>query len=365
MKIIGPIAGIGTRLRPFTFSKPKAFIRVAGKTVLDHILDKFTNTFDSDTELILIVGYKKRQIIDYIKKNYNDKFKLTFIKQIPRGYKEDIPYYWGLGEAVYLAHKRFEKEEFKSNEHNKRAGSLIFLSDMISIDEYSYLMYRYYESDVDGIITVMEVPKEDASSYGVVVVDENHLITKLIEKPKEYISNLAIAGIYAFSNTTTHSLFKHLKKYLDQRDEKSGEVYMTESLQDLVDDGFKIAAVTHKQGVLDFGRPSELLNGNRYLLRTHSIKREDFQKLNISIESSFLKNPIYIGKNTKVINSVVGPYVSVDDDSYISNSILNNCVIEKSVILENIISENSIIGSDVRIENISKDNLIIGDKSSY
>ena len=75
MKIIGPIAGIGSRLRPFTLSKPKAFIRVAGKTVLDHILTKFSNTFEPGTELIIIVGYKKRQIIDYISKNYRDKFK--------------------------------------------------------------------------------------------------------------------------------------------------------------------------------------------------------------------------------------------------------------------------------------------------
>ena len=93
MKIIGPIAGIGSRLRPFTLSKPKAFIRVAGKTVLDHILTKFSNTFEPDTELIIIVGYKKRQIIQYITKNYSDKFKLNFIEQIPRGYKENVPYY--------------------------------------------------------------------------------------------------------------------------------------------------------------------------------------------------------------------------------------------------------------------------------
>ena len=81
MKIIGPIAGIGSRLRPFTLSKPKAFIRVAGKTVLDHILDKFSNTFEPDAELILIVGYKKRQIISHIKKHYEDTFQLTFIEQ--------------------------------------------------------------------------------------------------------------------------------------------------------------------------------------------------------------------------------------------------------------------------------------------
>jgi glucose-1-phosphate thymidylyltransferase len=97
MKIIGPIAGTGKRLKPFTLSKPKAFLSIAGKTVLDHILIKFSNTFDSDTELILIVGYKKRQIMEYIEKHYGDKFKLKFIEQIPRGYEEGIPYYWGLG----------------------------------------------------------------------------------------------------------------------------------------------------------------------------------------------------------------------------------------------------------------------------
>jgi glucose-1-phosphate thymidylyltransferase len=293
MKIIGPIAGIGSRLRPFTLNKPKAFIRIAGKTVLDHILDKFTKTFDSDTELILIVGYKKRQIIDYIKKNYRDKFKLTFIEQMPRGYKEDIPYYWGLGEAVYLAHKRFKKEEFKSSEEDKRAGSLIFLSDMIPIDEYSYLMYRFYESDVNGIITVIEVPKEDASSYGVVTIDANSIIRSLVEKPEEFISNLAIAGIYAFSNSATLELFKNIKKYLDNKNKDSKEIYLTESLQDLVDSGYKIAAINLKRGVLDFGRPSEVLNGNRFLLEQNSVKKEDFQQLNITTDILLL-DPMYL-----------------------------------------------------------------------
>ena len=365
MKLIGPIAGTGSRLKPFTLSKPKAFLTVAGKTVLDHILHKFTNTFDSDTELILIVGYKKRQIIDYIRKHYNEKFKLKFIEQIPRGYEEGIPYYWGLGEAIYLAHTKFIEYQSKSLKEDKQEGCLIFLSDMISIDEYSYLMYRYYDADVDGIITVMEVPEEDASSYGVVEVDENNLIQKLVEKPKEFVSNLAIAGIYAFSNEATFALFNHLKKYLDQRTEDSGEVYLTESLQDLVKDGFKIAAVVHKQGIVDFGRPSELLNGNRFLLETHSVKREDFQSLNITVEKSYLKNPVYIGKNTKIINSVIGPFISIGDDSYIENCILENSVIESRVHLNNIISKNSIIGSDVKVDNISKDNLIIGDKSIY
>jgi len=365
MKIIGPIAGIGSRLRPFTLSKPKAFIRVAGKTVLDHILIKFSNTFERNTELIIIVGYKKRQIIQYITKNYSDKFKLNFIEQIPRGYKDNVPYYWGLGEAVYLANESFKNKKLDSSEEDKREGALIFLGDMILIDEYSYVMMRYYESDVDGIITVMKVPKEDASSYGVVVTDDNNIITKLVEKPPTFISDLAIAGIYAFSNSATQALFNNIKKYLDQRTDKTKEIYMTESMQDLVDEGFKIAAVELKGGILDFGRPSEVLNGNRFLLDNQSIKKEDFQTLNISVERSFIKNPNYIGKNTRIINSVIGPYVSIGKNCIIKNSILESCVIEKNNTLSNIISNNSIIGSNVKVENISKDNLIIGDKSVY
>ncbi|MHA1343860.1 MAG: hypothetical protein ACTSQG_07730 [Promethearchaeota archaeon] len=140
---------------------------------------------------------------------------------------------------------------------------------------------------------------------------------------------------------------------------------MTESLQDLVNDGFKIAAVELKKGILDFGRPSEVLNGNKYLLEQESIKREDFLKFNITFEKSWLKNPLHIGKNTKIINSVIGPYVSIGKNSIIKNSILENSIIERNARLTNIISKNSIIGSNTIIENIIKDNLIIGDKSVY
>lgn len=365
MKIIGPCAGIGSRLKPFTLSKPKTSINVAGKTVLEHILDKFCDTFDSNTELILIVGYKKRQIMDFVKKRYSNKFKLTFKEQIPRGWNDDVPFFWGLADAVYLAKDSFEREMDISKEEDKREGSLIFLADMLPIDDYSYIMYRYYESDVDGIITVMEVPKEDAHSYGIVTTNKKSIIQKLVEKPKEYISNLAIAGIYAFSNTATNALFNNIRKYLEQRTEDSKEIYLTESLQDLVDSGFKIAAVKLKKGILDFGRPAELLNGNKFLLEQSHTNKEDFQSLNITVERSFIKNPISIGPNSKIIQSVIGPYVSIGKNSKLSNCILENCVIEENVILKDMISENSIIGSNVKIENISKDNLIVGDKSSY
>lgn len=365
MKIIGPCAGIGSRMRPFTLSKPKAFITVAGKTVLGHILDRFSDTFEKNIELILIVGYKKEQMTEFVNKHYNEKFHLTFIEQVPRGYIEDIPYFWGMGESIYLTKDRFVDNTFESKKQDKREGALIFLADMIPIEEYSKLLYRYHESDVDGVITVWEVPKEEASSYGVVELDDNSNIIRLVEKPKNFVSNLAIGGFYIFSNSVMQALFRRLKFYLDQRKEDSKEIYLTQSLQDIIDEGFVISAVNLKKGILDFGKPIELLNGNRFLLDTHNIKKEDFKKSNILFDKSYLKNPVHIGENTKIINSVIGPHVSIGCNCHIENCILGNCVIEKHSSLTKVISFNSIIGSHVMIDSISKDNLIIGDRSIY
>ncbi|MFX0076630.1 MAG: hypothetical protein ACFE96_14400 [Candidatus Hermodarchaeota archaeon] len=110
---------------------------------------------------------------------------------------------------------------------------------------------------------------------------------------------------------------------------------------------------------------SEVLKGNKYLLEQHSVKVEDFNELNINSEKSYIKNPVYIGKDSKICNSVIGPFVSIGDNSVIEDCILENCVIESNTNLKKVITENSIIGSNVKVENISKDNLIIGDKSIY
>jgi len=365
MKIIGPIAGTGTRLRPFTFKKPKAFIKVAGKTVLDHILDKLKDTFDQSTELILIVGYKKEQIIDYINKNYSKDFNLTFIEQTPRGFDGDVPYYWGLGEAIYLAKKQFNFQEDDLNKksiNEKKDGCLIFLGDMIPLDEYSFILNRYYESDVDGIITVMRVPKEEASSYGIVSVDDNMIIKNLVEKPKEFISDLAIAGPYAFSRKTTNALFNNIKKHLDNKSETSGEIYMTPALQDLIDQNYKIAAVELEKGILDFGRTTELLKGNRYILEHMAQINEKSPTQYANYKYSVINTPVNIEENTEITHSIIGPYVSIGKNCKLKKCILKNCLIEDGAYLSNIITENSIIGSYVKIDNLSKDNLMIGDK---
>ncbi len=100
-------------------------------------------------------------------------------------------------------------------------------------------------------------------------------------------------------------------------------------------------------------------------MEQQSDKYEDFKDFNITVERSYIKNPVFIGKNTKIFNSVIGPYVSIGEDSILENCIISNSLIEKEAVLNNIISERSIIGSNVKVENRSKDSLRIGDKSVY
>lgn len=103
MWLICPIAGSGRRLLPFTYSKPKAFLKIAGKRLIDHILIKLKNSFPKSTNILFIVGYKKRQITEYLKKNHSDYFNLHFIEQKPLGYERDTPFFSGLGDAILLA----------------------------------------------------------------------------------------------------------------------------------------------------------------------------------------------------------------------------------------------------------------------
>ena len=111
MWLIMPIAGIGRRLQPFTYSKPKAFVKVAGKRLIDHLLIKLKKAFSKGTNICFIVGYKKRQMKEYLIKNHSEYFNLEFVVQKPLGYSAETPYFSGLGDAVLLAKKYAENDD--------------------------------------------------------------------------------------------------------------------------------------------------------------------------------------------------------------------------------------------------------------
>jgi len=352
MWLICPIAGVGKRLQPFTYSKPKAFLKVAGKRLIDHILEKLKDAFPKRTNICFIIGYKKRQITEYLTKYYSDYFNLEFREQKPLGYEAETPYFSGLGDAILLARKFAENED-----------CFIFLSDRLPMDEYTKILLTYHQGECDGVINVKKV--ENPQFYGVTVVNGRGYISKIVEKPKEFISDYAVSGAYLFGKSMSSRLFELLKEQSKNKLENGQEHQLTTIIEKLIQEGFKIKINEMKDIILDFGRPESLLEGNQYLLSELKLKDpsyEDlFQRGNIS--DSKIIPPVYIGKNVKISNSIIGPNVSIGDEVNIEKCVLKETVIGDGARLKKIISSHSIIGDYSILEDLIKKNITIGDSS--
>ncbi|MCP4763483.1 MAG: hypothetical protein GY870_17045, partial [archaeon] len=174
-------------------------------------------------------------------------------------------------------------------------------------------------------------------------------------------SNQAIAGVYAFKPKAMKRLYEHLEKDVKNFENKKGEVQITPSIQGLVDDGFKLISRPFIKGILDFGRPNRLLEGNKYLLKEQdNVIGGPIEK----ISNSSLTAPSFIGENVEIINCVIGPFCSIGDDCILRDCVIRDSVIGDGCVLERIITENSIIGDYVKLDDLIKNNLIIGDRSN-
>lgn len=352
MWVIAPLAGIGKRLQPFTYSKPKAFIKIAGKRLIDHILIKLKKTFPKNTNLCFVVGYKKRQISEYLTKNYSDYFNLQLIVQKPIGYEADTPFFSGLGDAILLTKNFAENDD-----------CFILLSDRLPLEDYSQILLKFHQNICDGVMNVKQV--ENPQFYGVIELNDEGYITTIVEKPKEPKTNYAVSGAYLFGMSITPRLFELLEEQSKIKLENGQEHHLTPVIQKLIDEGFKLKINEMKEEILDFGRPESLIEGNRYLLA--EIKLEDpsyenlFQSGNI-IDSKIVP-PVFIGKNTHISDSVIGPNVSIGDDVVIEKCIISESVIGDSANLKKIITSSSIIGDYSILEGLTKKSITIGDSS--
>ncbi|MFX1418011.1 MAG: sugar phosphate nucleotidyltransferase [Promethearchaeota archaeon] len=352
MILICPIAGVGKRLQPFTYSKPKAFLKIAGKRVIDHILLKLKNSFPKGTTICFIVGYKKRQITEYLKKNHSDYFNLHFLKQEPIGYEADTPFFSGVGDAVLLARDFVQDDD-----------CFIFLSDRLPLEDYSQILLNFHQDICDGVINVKQV--DNPQFYGVIELNENGVVKNIFEKPEEPKSNFAVSGVYLFGMSMTTRLFELLE---DQRNiplENGQEHTLTTIIQKLIDEGFKIKINEMEKEILDFGRPESLIEGNRLLLTEAKIQDPTYEKLMQSgnIVDSKIVPPVIFGENVKVLDSVIGPNVSIGDNVILEKCILSESVIGDGANLKKIISSESIIGDYTILEDLIKKNITIGDSS--
>ena len=352
MILICPIAGVGKRLQPFTYSKPKAFLKIAGKRLIDHILIKLKKSFPKETEICFIVGYKKRQITEYLKKNHSDYFKLHFVKQVPLGYEADAPFFSGLGDAILLAKKFAEHDDI-----------FVFLSDRLPMEDYSQILLNFHQDICDGVINVKQV--DFPEYYGVIELDEDKVVNNIIEKPKEPKSNYAVSGAYLFGMSITPRLFELLEEQSKIPLENGQEHTLTPVIQRLIEEGFKLKINEMKREILDFGRPESLLAGNRLLLSEFKIQDPTYEKLIQSglIIDSKIVPPVLIGKDTKISDSVIGPNVSIGDNVTLNKCIISNSVIGDGANLKKIISSESIIGDYSILEDLIKKCITIGDSS--
>lgn len=352
MWLICPIAGVGKRLQPFTYSKPKAFLKIAGKRLIDHILIKLKSSFPKGTNICFIVGYKKRQIIEYLKKNHSDYFILHFIEQKPLGYEADTPYFSGLGDAILLTKSLTENDD-----------CFIFLSDRLPLEDYSQILLNFHQDICDGVINVKQV--ENPQFYGVIELDENGTVMSIVEKPKNPKSNYAVSGAYLFGMNMTPRLFELLEEQNKIPLENGQEHAITPIIQKLIEEGFKLKINEMKKEILDFGRPLSLIAGNRLLLAEVKIQDPTYEKLFQSgnIVDSKIVPPVLIGENTKITDSVIGPNVSIGDNVVLEKCILSESVIGDGANLKKIISSVSIVGDYTILEDLIKKSITIGDSS--
>lgn len=320
MKVIIPLAGFGTRLRPHTYTKPKPLVSVAGKPVLGHILDKL---IDLDIEeIIFIVGYLGDQIRDYVTANY--RFPSRYIEQ------KELK---GQAHAIYLA-----------REHISGPVLIIFVDTIFETD-----LSTLAQESADGIIYVKEV--DDPRRFGVVML-KNGFITKLVEKPASPVSNLAVIGLYYVKDS--RMMIDCIDELIRKDIKTQGEYFLADAFQLMIDRGAKFVARTVEVWE-DCGKPETVLHTNRYLLE-HGGAQE------IETENSVLIPPVYIEKTAIIKDSVIGPYVSVAGGAVIIRSIIRDSIINEFAHIEDANLSQSLIGKDAHVRGSSQ-KLNVGDSS--
>ena len=292
MKIVLPVAGNGIRLRPYTENLPKCLLPVAGKTIIDWIVDGAL--FLKPSETIFITGYKASVVDDFLKQRSEWGAVRTVVQSNPQG----------LGEAISLALPYVNDDE----------PLLIILGDTLFEADLSIL-----DKATENILYTFKV--SDPKRFGVAVTDKNGHIERLVEKPQEFVSDEAIVGIYYIKDVKA---LKEALNYLMQNDIRTkGEFQLTDALERMIQGGCKFRTAPVEKW-LDCGLVETLLETNAHVLERN-------EKVAPKFDGSEIVMPCYIGKNVVIKNSKVGPNVSVGDGCVIENSEVCNAILWDSV----------------------------------
>lgn len=310
LKIVIPMAGLGTRLRPHTWSKPKQLVSVAGKPVLDHVLNTLSTLPDPENiELINIVGYLGDQIEDHMRDCFPNIKSHFVLQEDPRGQSH----------AIYLARQYLT------------GPMMVVFADTLIETNLSVLA----DEKVEAIAWVKPVP--DPRRFGVVVLDQDGMVTELIEKPEETHNNLAVVGFYYFrsSEDLISAIDEQMRKNMQFKD----EFFLVDAVNIMLNKG--LIMVTEKVDVwLDAGTPETLLETNRYLLDNgHSNSEEAAERNGVVIIP-----PVFVHPTAELENSIIGPHTSVGAGAKVKSSIVRDSILEDEAKATDVILERSLIG---------------------
>jgi glucose-1-phosphate thymidylyltransferase len=330
IKVVIPAAGAGKRLFPHTFTKPKPMVYIAGKPIIGHILDRIVDV--EPEEIIMVVGYKKEQIISYVDENYSEIFNIRYVDQ-----EEQL----GLGHSIYAA-----RDEIGDSIIMIALGDMIFKAGYLEF-------YKLYLTNGECAASIGVREVDDPKKYCIVEL-EGKYIKRLEEKPVRPSSNLGIAGVYFIKETSV--LLSILDDMIKKNTRTKGEYQLTDALQEMVNRGHCLKTFPVSSWY-DCGHQESLLETNRVLLD----EKEDIDHV-YQIKDSVIIQPVAIGDNVTIINSVIGPHASIASDSYIESSIISDSVIGSRSHISKVNLQKSIVGDDASVHG-KHNSLNIGDSS--
>jgi glucose-1-phosphate thymidylyltransferase len=316
VKVILPVAGKGTRLLPLTRHVPKPLIRVAGRPVLDYVIDKLDG-LDVE-ELIFITGHLKEQIEDYVRSRY--RLPARFVEQRVQD---------GTAGAVNLARPFVDGPVL-----------IVFVDTVFDAD-----LSLAARSNADGIIWVKEV--EDYQRFGVVVTDQRGDMQRIVEKPATPISRLANIGLYYIRDWRT--LFEGIAHTL-RGPQMKGEWFLTDAFQYMIDHGKRLATA-EVAGWYDCGKVETVLATNRVIL-----ERLDGQPPPAGVT---VVPPVLIEEGAVVRNATLGPNVTVEAGAVIEDSTLRDAIVGRGAVVNGSTVEHSLLGDEARVEGATLHNMVV------
>jgi glucose-1-phosphate thymidylyltransferase len=316
MNIIIPMAGMGKRMRPHTLTIPKPLLPIAGKPIVQRLVEDIVKVAGSPvSEIGFVVGHFGEQV---------ERNLLNIAESVgARGriyYQEEA---LGTAHAIYCAQELLREKTIVA------FADTLFKADFI------------LNTEEDGIIWVQKVA--DPSAFGVVKLNQENQITDFVEKPAEYISDLAIIGIYYFRDG--EYLKSEIDYLLKNKISKKGEFQLTDALENMKNKGIKFVPGQVNEWLDCGNKDATVFTNQRYL---EYIK--DNGKLiseTAKITESVILPPVYIGENVNLHNTVIGPHVSVGDNTVIEDSRIKNSIIQNGTIIRNANLSNSMVGNFV------------------